>query len=56
VLITRGSKTVQRNVRDRRDKSKESSGVRVVFSFRCKVDFKNCIVLESTSLKWCYYS
>jgi hypothetical protein len=33
VLITRGSRTVQRNVRDRREKSEERSGVRIVFDF-----------------------
>jgi hypothetical protein len=31
VLITHGSKTIQRNVRDRREKSEERSVVKIVF-------------------------
>jgi hypothetical protein len=56
VLIARGGGTVQSNLRDRGDKSEEPSMVRVVFGFRFAVDFKTCIVLESISHKWCYFS
>jgi hypothetical protein len=38
VLITRGSKTVQGNVRDRREKNEERSGVRIIFRFRFAVE------------------
>jgi hypothetical protein len=43
VLITRDSKTVHRNVRDRRDKNEEPSGVRIVSRFRIAVDLKKLI-------------